>query len=428
MNKRQRKKQQARKQVLRAEISKARGFLASLPPLEHVPDVIKQRLVRGSEVSDYLRCRRRWYHKWVMNLKPKRQDGKLFFGNLFHKFVEVYYQEINHDDPWSGMSASEKAYQSMEKMFKETNTNRMDQVELDEVWDLALNVTQNYVRMWYKQDVKMNVIATEFTFAIPLANGIVYTGTIDLIYLDEEGRLWFSDHKTTIAISKYVDKADMDRQISRYFWALQQLAEGNGYVWVGDGWIDAGSWISNHVGFMPQPHGFIYNIVLKDYPEPIEPLKKGGISVAKAQKTTYDKYLGALLERGFAVMSPDNVVIADDKYLEMLNHLKNQEDEDGNKFFRRMRVYRQPEELDAAIQEFYATAVEMVQMREKIESGEYMKMDYDPLYRNITDDCGWDCGTKGLCQSTMDGSSGSQTIAMFYEKEESQNQFLEVTV
>ena len=416
MNKRQRKKQQARKQVLRAEISKAKSFLASLPPLEYVPDVPKQRLVRGSEVSDYLRCRRRWYHKWVLGLTPKRQDGKLFFGSLFHKFVEVLYIK----------QSPSMAHAEMEDMFRATNTSRMDQVELDEVWDLAVNVTENYVKMWWEKDRKIRVIATEFTFAIPLANGIVYTGTIDLIWLDEEGRLWFADHKTTIAISKYVDKADMDRQISRYFWALQQLAAGNGYVWSHklEKWMPASHWAEEYQ--VPQPHGFIYNIILKDYPEPIELLKKGGMSVAKAQKTTYDMYLQALIGYGFAVMSPDNVVIADDKYLEMLNHLKNQEDENGNKFFRRMKVYRQPEELDAAIQEFYATAHEMVQMREKIESGEYMKMDYDPLYRNITDDCGWDCGTKGLCQSTMDGSSGSQTIAMFYEKEEPKNQFLEV--
>ena len=51
-------------------------------------------LIRGSEIQDFLRCRKRWDYRWNQRLKPKRPDGKLFFGTLGHKFVESHYSNL----------------------------------------------------------------------------------------------------------------------------------------------------------------------------------------------------------------------------------------------------------------------------------------------------------------------------------------------
>ena len=353
----------------------------------------RYRLVRGSEVQDFLRCRKRWKWRWVDKLAPKRQDGKLFFGNLFHKFVEEYYN--------SGQNQGAGFFQ-MQTLFHETDTSRLEQVEVDEVWNLADAVTEKYVQMWKEADKKIQVIATEFTFAIPLAEGIAYTGTIDMIYLDSDGRLWFKDYKTTNTVDKYIKKAKMDRQISRYFWALNQLAEGNGYVWISETeeWKPAGEWAYQTVGALPKPHGFIYDVVARKVPKVPEILKKGGLSKNKAQDTTYATYLKALHDNN--LLMEDGTVPSE--YEEILDHLKSQEDEYGNRFFKRIQVFRHSEELESAIQEFFAAAVEMVKLKETIENGTYEKMEYDPIYRNITDDCSWDCPFEGLCVADMDGS------------------------
>jgi RecB family exonuclease len=200
------------------------------------------RKIRGSEVNDFLRCRTRWDYAWQQNLKPKTPNDKLFFGTLFHKYLEEWYK--NHSQA--------QALTAMKKLFDETDTSGMEQVVIDELWDLAFNVAENYFAQWAKDDNKMEVLATELEFAFPITKDKWYTGTIDLVVKDEYGKVWFYDHKTTASIDLYEKRADMDRQISRYWWALQQL----GYD------VD----------------GFIYNIVVKDTPRKPELLKKGGLS------------------------------------------------------------------------------------------------------------------------------------------------------
>lgn len=385
------------------------------------------KLVRGSEVGSYLRCRKKWKWAWVDGLKPKRPDGKLFFGTLYHKFVEVYYRTGSYAE---GMDA-------MTEMFNETDTSLMDQVEIDEMWTLATEVAKNYVAMW--DDSQWRVLATEITFAIPLTDDIAYTGTIDLIFLDENGNLWGSDHKTTTSIERYREASEMDRQISRYMWALQQLAKGKGYIlaevegeesrWVPAKDVSWGRMADNPGYTLPQPFGFMYNIISKALPNTPEVLKKGGLSVNKAQKTTYAMYRKALLDNNLAMIQTDengvDHIITDDKYEEMLQHLLNQEDEYGNKFFRRFRLHRHQEEINAAMVEFAAQAGEAKMLEDSIHDTEG---EHPLVYRNVTHDCSWDCPYKQMCIGTMDGSDMSSVVNLFFEKEtEGKYPVLEVT-
>lgn len=362
-------------------------------------------LIRGSEVQDFLRCRKRWDYRWVQHLKAKRPDGKLFTGTLIHQFLETYYE--------SGYPA---AYQAMEELFHKTDTSRMDQIELDELWDMACKVTENYVAQWGHIDKDWEVIATELKFAIPLETGINYEGTIDLIFKDGDGRLFFMDHKTTTSIERYQKNTEMDRQISRYWWALQQLIAGKGkvlqkYTSDIDGtekeqWVDISvHTLWGHLGYgRSGVSGFIYNIILKDSPEPPGLLKKGGLSVAKNQKTTYAVYFQALKDNGFA----DDYGGHYPEYDEILDHLKKQEDENGNRFFRRIPVTRNQAEIQAAIDEFYWTARDTIAVREHGVSNR-------STYRNITHDCSWDCQFKALCVAEFDGSNAGMIKNLAYE-------------
>jgi len=309
------------------------------------------RKIRGSEVNDFLRCRTRWDYAWQQNLKPKTPNDKLFFGTLFHRYLEEWYK--NHSQA--------QALTAMKKLFDETDTSGMEQVVIDELWDLAFNVAENYFAQWTKDDNKMEVLATELEFAFPITKDRWYTGTIDLVVKDEYGKVWFYDHKTTASIDLYEKRADMDRQISRYWWALQQL----GYD------VD----------------GFIYNIIVKDTPRKPELLKKGGLSQNKAQKTTHELYLKAIQEHG---LDPND-------YREMLDHLKAQ----GNRFFKRIKVTRLQPEIDASILELIEVAKDMEGAR---------------IYRNITKDCSWDCQYQSICQSSMDGSNVQYLTEQLFTK------------
>jgi len=344
-------------------------------------EVKLMRLIRGSELQDFLRCRLRWKWAWVDNLKPKIPNDKLFFGQLGHKFLEVYYRNLNHARI---KTAEDMAYQAMLDLYQDTDTSGMDQIQVQELWDLASKVMFNYVSHWKKEDGKIHVLATELTFGIPLNDEVAYIGTVDMIYTDEYGNLWFMDHKFTKSIEKYEKNSIMDRQISRYWWALIQLLRGNGYFLRDNQWIRARRMTDQ----FPEPFGFTYNIILKDYPVPPKVLKNGGLSKDKSQKTTYDLYLQAIDEQGLCM----------DDYQDMLDYLLLQ----GERFFKRVRVHRTPQEIQASIEELAETIKDMYQPR---------------IYRNITPDCHWDCPYKDICAASMDGSNVDYLINELFKEE-----------
>jgi hypothetical protein len=125
-----------------------------------------------------------------------------------------------------------------------------------------------------------------------------------------------------------------------------------------------------------------------------------------------------MVENDLTTPTPQGSVSVPEEYEEILAHFRMQETEQGNAFFRRIPVYRQPEELESAIQEFYAVAYEMVHYKTRLESGVTAHPDYDPIYRNITDDCSWDCSFQSMCVAQMDGSWYADMEELFYEKEE----------
>jgi len=315
-----------------------------------------EKSVRGTEVNDFLRCRTKWNYAWNERLVAKTPNDKLLFGTMFHIFLEHLYK---HDSVSGAIEKMQQAYDAMD-------LSNSDQVQTQETWELLKGVAENYTKQWQQTDWQYEVLATELQFAIPLSDKLTYTGTIDLVLKDKNGQVWFMDHKTTASVESYEKRADMDRQISRYWWALQKL----GY----------------------DVAGFIYNIILKDIPEPPAVLKSGKLSQNKSQKTTYQMYHDAILANG---ESPSD-------YEEILNHLKAQETADGNRFFKRVKVYRLQAEIDNSIEELAEVSHDMNDAR---------------IYRNITKDCSWDCQYQSICQSSMDGSNVDYLTEQLFTKE-----------
>jgi RecB family exonuclease len=319
--------------------------------------------IRGSEIQDFLRCRKRWDYRWQERLISKKKNDKLFFGELFHLYLEKYYKTKNHD------TAQQYMLQTLDMYMDE---------DWEELQDKLIEITNHYYET-YKTDL-FTVIGVEVQFSIPLTATKNFTGTIDLIYRDTEGRLWFADHKTTTSIEKYEKNAILDRQINRYWWAIQQLAKGNGII-MGDKNI-----------LLDNPYGFMYNIIYKDYPVPPKTLKSGGLSKDKSQKTTYQMYKKAITD----------LQLNEADYTEILEHLSSF----PFKFFSRVEVFRNQQEIDCTMEEIGAIVQDMDNCR---------------TYRNITTDCQWDCQYKDLCLAEIDGSDAQWLRDELYEKGEKED-------
>ncbi len=319
--------------------------------------------IRGSEIQDFLRCRKRWDYRWQERLISKKKNDKLFFGELFHLYLEKYYKTKNHD------TAQQYMLQTLDMYMDE---------DWEELQDKLMEITNHYYET-YKTDL-FTVLGVEVQFSIPLTATKNFTGTIDLIYRDTEGRLWFADHKTTTSIEKYEKNAILDRQINRYWWAIQQLAKGNGII-MGDKNI-----------LLDSPYGFMYNIIYKDYPVPPKTLKSGGLSKDKSQKTTYQMYKKAITD----------LQLNEADYADILEHLSSY----PFKFFSRVEVFRNQQEIDCTMEEIGAIVQDMDNCR---------------TYRNITTDCQWDCQYKDLCLAEIDGSDAQWLRDELYEKGEKED-------
>lgn len=300
---------------------------------------------RGSEVTDYLRCKKRYNYAWVQELQPKQRNEKLTIGSAIHKFLELWYSEYR---------ASEAIEAMIEYIYD--NTADMEDIARDDMAKLAQNICVHYIQN-YGMDDKWTVKAVEMPFSVKLNNDVNYIGTIDMLLEDENGRLWFVDHKTTASIDIFDKNSDMDRQISRYWAALEEL----GY----------------------KIEGFIYNIILKEVPTEPKLLKSGSLSKDKSQKTTLALYRAAI----------EYHRLNESDYTDFLQYLEDQPKE----FFRRIRVDRTEMERLHALDETESIITDI--------QFDIMRNSHRKWYRNITKDCHWDCAFKSLCIAEMDGSN-----------------------
>lgn len=298
---------------------------------------------RGTEAQDFMRCPKRYDYAWLQNLQPKQRNAKLAVGSAIHKFLEVLYKT---KAPFSSLDQMEA--------YLEQECSGMDEVEYNDLKTLAINVCEHYLKH-YNLDPGWTVIEVEMPFRIHLEGNNYYTGTIDLLVKDADGKHWIVDHKTTAAIDIYDKNSDMDRQISRYWYAIERYLD-----------IDI--------------EGFVYNIILKDYPVPPKQLKSGALSKDKAQKTTAEMYRSEI----------SNLGLNESDYTDFLQYLE----ENPKEFFRRIKVERNISEMRAAIDELTDVIHDI---RDKHRNGRW--------YRNITKDCHWDCLFKSLCVAEMDGSN-----------------------
>jgi len=357
-------------------------------------------IIRNSEAQDFLRCRLKWDYRWNRKLEPKRKSMKLVIGTLFHKFLENYYTPTilrTEEQLQFSIKAMHEMYE--QDIVAKIETGAYDAVEAGEMWDFLEKLAKWYHEYWsQKQEKPWEVIATEKTYYINMTTlevreeateemetdleTIWYECTLDLV-VRVDGKLWLVDHKTTNNLDYFIKNAEMDRQISRYIFALNAV------------------YPEEEIG------GLIYNLIKKELPHEPAVLKKGGLSKAKDQRTTYTLYLNKLIELGLATIDLNDEggkIATDAAHMEVLQSLAAREHKLGNDYLYRLPVKRNDAELNNAMNELLQVAHAIRQIRKFMAKYPGIKDYRHPIYRNITKDCSWDCPVKDICKAGMDGS------------------------
>ena len=177
-----------------------------------------KKTITYSAMTAFKNCPRKFYWRNVRQIVPAgRDDGKLFFGQVIHKGLELFYLDQFHDGQIEALT--NKAFPSVDDFKNKT---------------MATAIFEGYRARYRKEPFK--VLAIEGSFTVPIRNPKItgrlsrsfeLSGKIDLVCLDDDG-IFFMDHKTAAEITgDIIEKLPLDSQLNLYSVALSHLFKTN---------------------------------------------------------------------------------------------------------------------------------------------------------------------------------------------------------
>jgi hypothetical protein len=338
--------------------------------------------IHNSDRVNYRRCRRKWNFQSGLreNLVVRGEASTpLWLGSGFHFALEDFHGYNHFGDPRRAFDAYVEA------------TTGSHPHDVDEAVLVGDGMLAYYVELWLpKHPVYPTLIIdgkpqVEVDIEIPITDHlpdwlvdklrnqydddveVVVKQTFDKVEQEPEyGVIYGVDYKTAKQMAD-IATLSMNPQASQYYWAM---------TWFYDGESD----------------GIVWQQHLKKIPTPPEPLKTGGLSMAKSQTTTYAMYRRGLIDMFGHVPKG---------YADILNHLASQEDENGDRFVRREILRRNKHHGEVEFQKLIAEATEM--------------LDPDlPIYPNPTRDCTWDCPFRDVSMAMDSGEDWEYMLESEY--------------
>lgn len=203
-------------------------------------------------INELLNCPQKWGWKYRKRLQPRGLQTPLFLGTLVHFVLDQVYRGENF----------KAATRNLETFYSRTlrefgHMSPEDRAECDMQFAIASGMAEGYTSV-YPTAEDFEVLASEYQFLLPVCpimqdctnpRTLWFVGVIDLIVM-HRGSLWVVEHKTSSRIDKnYLDRLEMDYQISGMLWALRKL-------------VDMGI-IRNADGTRPTVKGVVYNVIRK---------------------------------------------------------------------------------------------------------------------------------------------------------------------
>lgn len=319
---------------------------------------IRNNEIHVTDVNAFLRCRRMWNWQSLLRrgLQPAEIPAALFLGQGVHVALDVYYKAMIQDYPVQPQMSyllqafNDWADERAEKIEERTGALWESEKEMiEEQRQLGLGMLEHYY-LWAKEaDKKWEFVSTEELFDVPLPTpsgqrsvlgrlvrrfidkprDLRYAGRFDGIVRElETGDLYLMEFKTT---SRMYNMRYNYRnfQGKSYVWAARQI--------YGD-----------------QIKGIVYRALLKKVPTDPVPLKRGGFSKAKSQKTTF-----LWLKHRFAQIAEDRGVDPKTVYKENEDLLRTFYEQE-NEFFEERVIHPPDERIEHTMRAIYHLGHEMV--------------------------------------------------------------------
>ena len=209
--------------------------LASLVPPNQ--EAILQQYVDSTMMSAFRSCPRKFFHEFVLGLRPKTVSIHLHAGGAFAKALETFYDAV-HNEKLTTIEALKVAFIDFRTAW---GVNYLDYTEGPKSFDNVWAAVESYVSFYppltdHLQPFRSDdgKTTTEFSFAIPLDapdfprhpvsnDPFIYVGRFDMLGILYGKTPCVKDDKTTGAAgASWAAQWDLRSQFLGYVWACQQ--------------------------------------------------------------------------------------------------------------------------------------------------------------------------------------------------------------
>lgn len=304
--------------------------------------------VRWSSIKTFRTCPKKYQYAWIQKLQSRKPPAPLIRGTMIGRCLDQL--------------ADKKKFEPILQEY-ETEYGKLFKSEQEEYGDIigeVRRIVQNYKELYKNdglsyvkgKDKKPYEIEVESSFKID-ERTIRFTGHIDKLAMDEEGRLLIMDHKSHKAIPDANARYN-DLQLLTYVWLLPLSGYAN-------------------------PDGVLWDYLRTKPPTVPEVLKNGSLTKRQNLDSDYQTYLKAIEENN---LDPED-------YKDVLDRFKA---EGGNRYFERVKLPSpQREMIDNIVTDFKVTVINILDSE---KTGQYV--------RNMTRDCNR-CEFYNLCQAELRG-------------------------
>lgn len=200
-------------------------------------EMMLQQYIDSTMMSAFRSCPRKFFHEFVLGLRPKTTSIHLHAGGAFAKALEVTYDKIfNHHMLLN--DALKEGYFAFKNSWGEQHLDYDEGPKsFDNMWNAVQSYFINYpphtdhVQPYRSDDGK---VTTEFSFAIPLDDPefprhpvtkepFIYVGRFDMLGNLHGMKPCVKDDKTTSSAGPSWDKQwELRSQFLGYVWACQR--------------------------------------------------------------------------------------------------------------------------------------------------------------------------------------------------------------
>lgn len=198
---------------------------------------ILQPYVDSTMMSAFRSCPRKFYHEFILGLRPKSTSIHLHAGGAFAKALETFYDAVHNQQ----LTVNDALKVSFIDFKTSWGNDHLDYNEGPKSFDNVWSAVQSYVAFYppqtdhlqpYKSDD--GKATTEFSFAIPLDfpgfprhpvtnDPFVYVGRFDMLGVLYGKTPCVKDDKTASqAGPSWASQWDLRSQFLGYVWACQQ--------------------------------------------------------------------------------------------------------------------------------------------------------------------------------------------------------------